>query len=185
MSTVKTTVINLFGGPGCGKSTTAAGLFFKLKVAGKSVELVREYVKAWAWQNRTVNDMDAIYLLGKQSQYESSLYGKVEYIVTDSPILLAGLYPYMNSGVTYVREAAEEFVRSCPKNVIHKNFLLKRTKQYDPRGRWGTEQESILKDMQIKEYLQTRAHIDQHHPRAGYGCTEEAKVKAIMEALGL
>jgi len=47
-----TRVINLLGGPGVGKSTAAAKLFAKYKDEGKSVELVREYVKDWAWEGR-------------------------------------------------------------------------------------------------------------------------------------
>ena len=38
-------VINLLGGPGCGKSTVAAGIFHQLKSLGYSTELVTEYVK--------------------------------------------------------------------------------------------------------------------------------------------
>jgi pantothenate kinase len=48
MSGTKTTIINVYGGPGAGKSTSAAYLYYLLKVAGKNVELVREYVKDWA-----------------------------------------------------------------------------------------------------------------------------------------
>jgi len=42
---MKTKVINLFAGPGAGKSTTAAGLFAEMKRANVDVELVTEYVK--------------------------------------------------------------------------------------------------------------------------------------------
>lgn len=40
-----TSVINLIGGPGSGKSTTAAGLFFRMKSMGVRCELVTEYAK--------------------------------------------------------------------------------------------------------------------------------------------
>ena len=51
-------VINLVGGPGCGKSTTAAGLFYELKRRDYSVELVTEYAKSRVWEDslRTLND---------------------------------------------------------------------------------------------------------------------------------
>lgn len=38
--------INLFAGPGTGKSTTAAGVFFEMKRSGMSVEYVTEYAKS-------------------------------------------------------------------------------------------------------------------------------------------
>ncbi len=49
---MKTTIINLYGGPGAGKSTSAAYLYYLLKCQQENVELVREYVKKWAWENR-------------------------------------------------------------------------------------------------------------------------------------
>jgi hypothetical protein len=41
-----TVVVNLFGGPGTGKSTTASGVFYHLKRDNRNVELVQEYAKA-------------------------------------------------------------------------------------------------------------------------------------------
>ena len=38
-------VINLYGGPGSGKSTTAAGLFSLMKIEGQRVELVTEFAR--------------------------------------------------------------------------------------------------------------------------------------------
>jgi adenylylsulfate kinase-like enzyme len=38
-------VINLFGGPGTGKSTLAAALFTDLKMKGINAELVTEFAK--------------------------------------------------------------------------------------------------------------------------------------------
>ena len=46
----KLTVINFFGGPGCGKSTTAAELFAKMKKANYKVELVHEVAKDFIWE---------------------------------------------------------------------------------------------------------------------------------------
>ena len=40
-----TLIINLIGGPGSGKSTTAAGLFYKLKQMGIDCEMALEFAK--------------------------------------------------------------------------------------------------------------------------------------------
>ena len=152
-----TTVINLFGGSGCGKSTTAAALFSLMKRKGIHVELVREYCKYWAWNDRKVREWDQLYLLGKQSAYESMLYGKVDYIVTDSPILLAGIYQeYRSNGEhTYVGDAAKAFMKHASDSgeVDYVNLLLKRSKPFDPRGRWETEQEAQQIDKFVLDYL--------------------------------
>ena len=43
-------VVNLFGPPGSGKSTGAAYIFSKLKMAGINAELVDEFAKAKVWE---------------------------------------------------------------------------------------------------------------------------------------
>jgi hypothetical protein len=167
-----TTVINLFGGSGCGKSTTAALLFSRMKLLGLHVELVREYVKYWAWNDRKVREWDQLYLLGKQSAYESMLYGKVDYIVTDSPILLAGMYQEYRSGGrdTYVRNAAEAFMKHAQsEGVVYKNFVLSRSKPFDPRGRWETLEQAEELDVFIQKALIQRGY----EPTMVFGPNEE------------
>ena len=140
-----TLVINLFGGSGCGKSTTAALLYARLKLLGNNVELVREYVKNWAWNNHRPGEWDPLYFLGKQSSYESLLYGKVDYIITDSPVLLAGVYQEYNSKgrENYVSVAANSFICHAQKHgITYKNFFLQRNKPFDPRGRYETEEQA-------------------------------------------
>src|SRR5262245_20723095 len=48
-----TLTVNLFGGPGCGKSTNAALVFGKLKNDGINVELVTEFAKELTWEGRS------------------------------------------------------------------------------------------------------------------------------------
>lgn len=43
----------------------------------QNAELVREYVKDWAWEGRKINVNDQIYFLGKQVRRETMLYGKL------------------------------------------------------------------------------------------------------------
>lgn len=62
----KTTIINLYGGHGSGKSTSAAYYYYVMKKDGLNVELVRQYVKDWAWEGRKITTNDQIYFLGKQ-----------------------------------------------------------------------------------------------------------------------
>ena len=149
-----TKVINLFGGSGVGKSTTAAHLFAEMKYRGLHCELVREYVKTWAWQDKKVGEFDQMYLLGKQSKYESILYGKVDYIVTDSPILLCPIYELYHSGKELVAPAALNFLDDAKtKGVEHINFVLRRNKPFDTRGRYDTAEEAVEVDHAIITFL--------------------------------
>jgi hypothetical protein len=152
-----TTVINLFGGSGVGKSTVAALLFAQMKIQGLHVELVREYVKLWAWSGKQVRPTDQIYLLGKQSAYESLLYGKVDYIVTDSPVMLAGAYSEWHNGEAgrYVTDAANSYynVSVADGSVKFVNYVLHRDGTFDPRGRYETAEQAERFDEFLKEYL--------------------------------
>lgn len=151
---VNTKVINLLGGSGIGKSTTAAHLFAEMKYLGLHCELVREYVKMWAWQGKEVGPFDQMYLLGKQSKYESILYGNVNYIVTDSPLLLCPVYELYHSGKITVGESAINFMNDAKtKGVEHINFVLNRTKEFDPRGRYDTKEEAEEVDQLIRKFL--------------------------------
>lgn len=47
---MKTLVVNLFGGPGTGKSTLSANIFARLKMDGVDVEMAPEYVKEVVWE---------------------------------------------------------------------------------------------------------------------------------------
>lgn len=177
-----TTVINLYGGSGVGKSTVAALLFARMKIAGLHVELVREYVKLWAWGGRKVRREDQIYLLGKQSAYESMLYGKVDYIVTDSPVLLAGMYAEWHNGDDgrYVTSAANSFIEQAQRDSGVKicNYLLRREGEFDARGRWETAEEAGEFDQFLEGGL-----ITSNHPYTAISGSEEEKVASVMQNL--
>lgn len=91
-----TKVINFIGGPSAGKSTIAAQLFGRMKVAGHSCELVTEYPNDIV--NRGIYKLldDQIYVLGEQHQRMYCLKDKVEYIITDSPLILQLYYAKHN-----------------------------------------------------------------------------------------
>lgn len=85
--------INIFGGPGVGKSICAAKLFGDLKLHGYLIEQVSEYAKTWAHQKRSVDVYAQLYFLAKQVKAEREcLTNGYELIVTDSPL---GLCPFI------------------------------------------------------------------------------------------
>lgn len=149
-----TNVINLFGGSGLGKSTLAAGIFYEMKMQGLHCEMVREYVKQLAWDGIKVGALDQPYLFGKQCKYESRLYGKVDYVVTDSPLLLSPFYEKFWTGDSIVLPSVIKFIEAAKNNsVIHHNFLLNRQKKFDPRGRYETEEQAKAADVALKQFL--------------------------------
>lgn len=149
-----TTVVNMLGGSGIGKSTTAAGLYYNMKLAGMNVELVREYVKVLAWQGTKIGQFDQVNIFGEQCKLEHTLYGKVDYIVTDSPIVLAPIYEVFYHGDAMMEEAAIKFLNKAKsEGVRHVNIVLCRNKPYDTRGRYQTEEEAMDVDERTIAFL--------------------------------
>lgn len=141
-------VINLFGSSGTGKSTTAAGLFFLMKQAGMSVELVSEYAKQMVWDERKRMFSNQIYLTAKQNHKQDMLRDKVEYCITDSPLLLGAIYApkdYFPSYRPLLREVFDSY--------HNLNFFLRRVKPFNPVGRNETEFQSDAISVRIRNYL--------------------------------
>ena len=140
-----TTVINLIGGPGCGKSTIAAGLFYEMKKLGIKCELVCEYTKEKVWEESFNTLKDEIYLFAKQLHKQWRLKGKVDFIITDHCLL---------NSVIYDKEKSESF-----SNLIFDefnkfnniNFFIARDKKYETAGRIETLEESIKLDQDFKD----------------------------------
>lgn len=155
----KTVVINLFGPPCSGKSTTAAGLYYYLKMRHKHCEMVREYIKSWSWEGRIPNEYDQVYLFGKQAKYESLLYGKVDYIITDSPILMGGFYEHWHDSESIVRNAAMEFMlKAEERGVVYKNFWLPSHENFDNRGRHHDEEQVKKLEPEMLSWLLGTGH---------------------------
>lgn len=153
----KTTIINLYGGPGSGKSTSAAYIYYVLKAQGKNVELVREYIKEWAYSERYISIYDQLYILGKQSRKESLLYGKVDYIITDSPVLMCAYYAQRYCPANFaegIKASANAFYQQAEKDGhIHHHVFLNRKFPYKKEGRYQEEDEAKEIDLGIETLL--------------------------------
>jgi nicotinamide riboside kinase len=139
---MNTVIVNLFGGPGSGKSTLAAEVFAEFKKQGRSVELVREYVKDWAYRKEPITKYDKPYLVAKQLRAESCLYGKVEFVITDCPLFICSVYEeFYDPDSALVYDFVEQLLSAQRKDGIrHVNLLVKRpAAAYDQVGRNETE----------------------------------------------
>lgn len=142
----ETLFVNLFAGPGAGKSTTAAGLFYKLKTNHFNAELIQEYAKdkVWAEDFKTLSFQP--YILGKQLYRQFRVMNQVDVAVTDSPVLLSHIY----QGFGWVDGADDVLLKQFNlfKNL---NIMLVRdtiAHPYNPKGRTQTENEA--KDLDFK-----------------------------------
>lgn len=154
-----TIVVNLYAGPGAGKSTTAAGVFYELKTQGYNCELVTEFAKDLTWSGHQKTLGNALYVSGVQYERMKRLLGEVDIIITDSPILLSAAY--MGEKYAALRYVLQDLHRGM--NTL--NFFVNRTKRYNPKGRNQTEEQAreldgIIRKLVEGEFNQTLIDIE-------------------------
>lgn len=142
-----TLVINLYGGPGTGKSTNAARIFTLLKDKGEEVELVTEFAKDLVWEQRSFTLENQVYVFAKQYHRLYRLLGQVDFIVTDSPILQGCVYDTSESN------ELQDLVLHSHQQMNTINICLTRSKEYQPIGRMQTEEEAKQLDKMIRDKL--------------------------------
>ena len=164
-------VINLYGAPGAGKSTGAAYLFSKLKLAGINAELVTEFAKDKVWEENPTVFKNQVYLFGKQYYRMSRLEGKVDVVVTDSPLLLSSFY---NKDKEVLGAEFDALVTKVAKSYESINIFIRRVKPYNPKGRFQTEAESDEVHRELIRFL------DEHNINCLFysGCEEEYEILA-------
>lgn len=125
-------VVNLFGGPGSGKSILAAKIFAALKEKFISCEMGREYIKDKLYEGSKTAVQNQIYIFGKQQYILYRLSDRVDVIVTDSPLPNSVLYDLTNS------EALRAIVFEEFNRYNNLNFFLKRNEsiEYETKGRY-------------------------------------------------
>lgn len=152
-------VINLYGGPGCGKSTTAAAVFALLKQKGYRTELMREPFKAGIWDGYAAGMADQVWITGlvyhELMQYKR---GGVDVVVSDVPLLMGTVYGTAEGPNfrAYVRQLDARFQRL--------DVFLRRVKPYESAGRLQDEMAARNLDFKILGTIQATPgelhHID-------------------------
>ena len=151
-------VVNLFAGPGSGKSTTCAGLFHKLKLAGVNCEMALEYAKDKVWEESYKILDDQIYVFGKQLHRIFRLKDKVDVVITDSPLPLS----------IYYDKSANPYFADLVMNQFNEfnniNYFINRDDTYNPKGRMQNKQEAeqidTLLQLILKEYKINYSEVD-------------------------
>lgn len=173
----KPIVINLFGPPGCGKSTGAAIVFAELKKAGVNAELVAEFAKDKTWEHNNKALSVQEYVFGKQSFRMARCRDDVDVIVTDSPLPLSIIYN-TNPALDINFECVVMNIFNTYENI---NYYINRVKPYNPKGRNQTEAQSDALASPIKKLLYNNciSFIEINGDDDGY----ESVVKDVLSKL--
>ena len=147
----KTVTVNFFGGPGTGKSTTAAGLFTLLKKKGKHCEYISEFAKELVWEEHNVALDCQPLIAGEQIFRQHKLQDKVDVVVTDSPLIINLLHNGFGVTDNYKKWLIEVF--NMFNNV---NFLLivdRESRPYETEGRTESKERALQMDRENIELL--------------------------------
>ena len=152
-----TNLINIFAGPSAGKSTTAAGLFHWMKDKRMNVEYAPEFAKDIVWDQSFHLLDDQLSILGEQHRRLYRLLGQVDYIITDSPLLLSLVYGRGSmkkfKDVRW-RKLFNDLVLNLHHQYNNYNFFTERgDRKYIQAGRTQKLDEAIKKDQEVHEML--------------------------------
>lgn len=114
------------------------------------VELVTEYAKELVWEGRETEllEPDQLYILSQQYKRVSRLQGKVEYVITDSPLLVSLVYTPKNP-----HSFMKQFVYDLWDTFDNISFVLQRSTAFNEEGRAHTLEQSLAVDNKILEVL--------------------------------
>ena len=144
----KNLIINLFGGPGSGKSTMRARIFTELKCKQLNCEEITEFAKDQTWEENHTALNDQIFMFGSQYHRMYRVMSKVDIIVTDSPILLSTIYD------KHKDEYLEKLIVSQHNKMNTLNVFLERKYIYQTLGRNEDINTAMQIDNTIIEYLE-------------------------------
>ena len=152
----KTKLIQFLGAAGSGKSTLATELFPFMKKKGINCEYVSEYAKDLVWDEKEdILEFNQLLVSGNQFERFRRLNYKVDYIITDTSLLLGAIY---EDKVPYLKEVLFYYYQQFYNEVF---FLTRRNEnEFSTIGRrvqtWGENGEieekilKFLKDNYIK-----------------------------------
>ena len=156
-----TKIINFIGGPGVGKSTTALGVAYALKKRRLNIEYVAEYAKDVTWEGTHALLENQTHIFSEQFRRQFRLVGKVDFVVTDSPLLLSCVYHQYNhhklAHPDYV-ELVKEFYLASYQQFDNVTYLVKGgVRPYNPVGRNQTAEEAVEVHNTVIALLEERA----------------------------
>jgi nicotinamide riboside kinase len=133
-------VINLFGGPGVGKTSIMSDIVGILKRKHCNCVGVEEFAKHLVWDGNMKALANQIYIFGNQHYLIDRLKDKVDIVVTDGALFTSIIY-----GKIY-RTISEEDDIAFRNLVYHEfkkynniNFLIERETVYQQSGRYQDE----------------------------------------------
>lgn len=142
-------VINMFGNPGSGKSTMMAYIFSELKRRGFEVEMAPEIAKEHVWDEDFRRLRNQVLVFAEQLHRIERLNGKVQYIITDSPLIIK--IGYYKERKLPEFESFKKLCKAFSDQYNNVNILLESNQNVSEVGRDTLDLDPMkhIKDMDI------------------------------------
>lgn len=142
-------VINLYGPPGCGKSTTMEGLTYEMKLLGLSVECTPEVFKELILEEaEKTKHGGQLTILAKQNARLVRLDGKNDFTITDCPLPLIGYYTPQD----YIT-GFHDTINSLYNHYDNVNYFIIRKHEFENEKRSHDEEQSLRIEKEIPVFL--------------------------------
>jgi hypothetical protein len=139
-------LVNLTSGPGAGKSTTAAYIFYRVKMAGFTAELVGEEARELIYDGSIPMLENQALILGQQYQRIKRLENHgANVAICDSPLALSILYSQKLSYHVELTALVRKMESLFPDTF---NIYVRRVKPYNTFGRYQNEEQAAALDQQ-------------------------------------
>ncbi len=172
----KALVVNIFGGPGLGKTTMAARIFAELKSADIEAANPEEYAKTAIWEGRPDLLDDQVLLAGRTWKTLHTLTRSVDVVVMDSPLLLGSVYAGDREALHFHQLVVDLHRRSDRMNILIERDPLS---AYATRGR--RENEAAARDIDDRIRLCLDAQGEEYFLTPAFRENAEAIAARITE----
>ena len=149
-----TKVINIIGGPGCGKSMFSAAIVLHLYLHGKTVETIPDHAKALVWQRNFEVLKNQYFIAQRQFEMLNLLDGQVQFLMTESS--LPQMLYYNESYEPNICDVHKTRAQILEWHRMHDNIniLVERSeKRYVRAGRFQEEEQARAIDLGMRDLL--------------------------------
>jgi len=169
MKYFRTIVVNLFGGPGSGKTVKQSDLFSYMKKIGLDCERVDETAKVYV-RRKKWDELNNQYMLSKKYYETIKAYEhEVNFIILDASLLIGLYHNETNEYNTSDKEKTKQKILEYYNSFSNVNIFLNRKGiDYEENGRIETMEKACEIDNYLKNIL-----VENNYPFAEFKTSED------------